>query len=745
MENSEKDLPQKFRSYSNKENIPSYNNMQKIDKVDVKIQKVENIIYNNYQNPFNSNYNKNNEELIKNYIGEIQNQPYSWRRQEIPMNAQIIEEKILKINGEYRAVQYLKGKFIGKGGFAKCYEFTNLETKHKSAVKVVEKSTLQKSRAKQKLISEIKIHRSVHNPHIVQFEHYFEDSENVYILLEMCQNQSLNELLKRRKRITEIEAVYYIRQIIDALKYLHSHRIIHRDLKLGNLFLSEKMVLKVGDFGLATKLEYDGERKRTVCGTPNYIAPEILEGKLGHSYEVDIWAVGVILYTLIVGKPPFETADVKLTYKKIKNCDYHFPDNVIISDPAKNLIEEILVVDPSKRPTLDDILNSDFMNLGLIPRLIPTSTLAIPPTITYIRQFWPEASSKGILNYPRLKRGESYNSNFEISTADKKPYSLSYYQEYEELRDRENKLLRDRAEREKEKEKTGFNIGGDKISAIDNKDNLFVMKPVQPEIIIEKWIDYSSKYGIGYILSNGSIGVYFNDSSKIVLDPSGKVFHYLERRMSDKIEVMTVYNVEDYPKELFKKATLLSHFKNYLLSSGKNDNASNQINPTNKEENHNKGPTNHDENKKLNQINEPNLPQKDEHFHYSAHNNFVYLKKWMKTKQAFLFRLSNKIVQVVFQDHTQIILSSETRQLTYVNRLQEKLKFSLSTALESSNTEMVKRLKYTKDILSHMLTVNKQKETEKEKPIKDTYQNPNQDQDDNKENNPNIINNNNCN
>mmetsp|Transcript_31604 Transcript_31604/g.30916 ORF Transcript_31604/g.30916 Transcript_31604/m.30916 type:complete len:115 (+) Transcript_31604:280-624(+) len=114
-------------------------------------------------------------------------------------------------------------------------------------------------------------------------------------------------MLRRRKRLHELEVQCYALQMITAMKYLHGHRIIHRDLKLGNLFLNDKMEIKLGDFGLATKLEFDGERKRTICGTPNYIAPEVLEGKGGHSYEVDIWSLGVIIYTLIVGKPPFET------------------------------------------------------------------------------------------------------------------------------------------------------------------------------------------------------------------------------------------------------------------------------------------------------------------------------------------------------------------------------------------------------------------------------------------------------
>ena len=240
-------------------------------------------------------------------------------------NQCIVEEKITKVTGDIQIRKYIKGRLLGKGGFAKCYELTNMETKQITAAKVIPKKSLVKSRAKQKLISEIKIHKSLHHPNIVNFEHYFEDSENVYLLIEICQNQTLNDLLKRRKKLTELEVQCYTIQIIKALKYLHNHRIIHRDLKLGNLFINEKMELKVGDFGLATKLEFDGERKRTVCGTPNYIAPEILEGKTGHSFEVDIWSLGVIIYTLIIGKPPFETNNVKETYKKIKNDNYSFP------------------------------------------------------------------------------------------------------------------------------------------------------------------------------------------------------------------------------------------------------------------------------------------------------------------------------------------------------------------------------------------------------------------------------------
>lgn len=154
----------------------------------------------------------------------------------------------------------------------------------------------------------------------------------------------MSELMKRRKKISEPEARFYLAQIVESLQYLHAHLVIHRDLKLGNLFIDSNMCIKVGDFGLATHLASVDERRKTVCGTPNYIAPEILEGKHGHSFEVDIWSTGVILYTLLIGKPPFESKDVKSTYKRILANSYAFPDHTPVAPDAKNLIRRMLQV-----------------------------------------------------------------------------------------------------------------------------------------------------------------------------------------------------------------------------------------------------------------------------------------------------------------------------------------------------------------------------------------------------------------
>ena len=122
-----------------------------------------------------------------------------------------------------------------------------------------------------------------------------------------------------------MEVKRFMHQLIDAIEYLHSVRVIHRDLKMANIFLDENMNLKVGDLGLAAKLEFNEERKRTMCGTPNYVAPEILGGYSGHSYEVDIWSAGVICFVMMVGHPPFESSEIGKTYEKIKNGIFEFP------------------------------------------------------------------------------------------------------------------------------------------------------------------------------------------------------------------------------------------------------------------------------------------------------------------------------------------------------------------------------------------------------------------------------------
>ena len=562
----------------------------------------------------------------------------------------VIIEKIPTNTEEPHIKKYKKIRLLGKGGFARCYELLDEETHHSLAGKVIKKSSLIKSRTKQKLISEIKIHKSINHENIVKFYHYFEDEENVYILIELCYNQTLHELLKRRKKLTELETQYYVYHIIKALQYLHNLKIIHRDLKLANIFLTENMQVKLGDFGLATQLEFDGERKRTLCGTPNYIAPEILEGKTGHSFEVDIWSIGIILYILLIGKPPFETNNAKETYKRIRMKNYSFPQGERISEPAKELIESILVLEPHKRPSLQEILQSDFMNMGTsIPKSLPQSTLACLPPINFIKQYIPNVGPDGIItNFvskkPKKKiKLEDFSSQYMGIASSKAFYSNNISSE-------KNLNL-------------NYNINNPNFRFVSESNAFFNTS----DIFVRKWVE-SEKYGLGYILSNDNVGVYCNDNTKIIYKPDGTNFIYIEKNEKFTSHLVT----DNINKNLEEKLNLLKKFKGFLLDETK------------------------DQSKNV--ILEGGINEKQ----------FVYLKKFVRTKHGILFRLSNLTVQISFNDNTEIILSQESKNVTYVNKKKQILYYPLNVALDSDNKEMTKRLKYTKKILMRMLITKNQ-------------------------------------
>ena len=540
----------------------------------------------------------------------------------------IIIEKIQTNTGEPYIKKYKKIRLLGKGGFARCYELFDEETHKSYAVKIIKKTSLIKSRTKQKLISEIKIHKSLNHENIVKFEHYFEDAENVYVLLELCYNQTLHELVKRRKKLTELEAQYYVFYIVKTLQYLHNLKIIHRDLKLANIFLTENMQIKLGDFGLATQLEFDGERKRSLCGTPNYIAPEILNGKTGHSFEVDIWCIGIILYILLIGKPPFETNNALETYKRIKSKNFSFPQGERISIPAKELIESILVTEPYKRPSLQEILESDFMTMGTsIPQSLPQSTLACPPPINFIKQYLPNIGPDGIvMNFVSKKKKKKieltdFNSQH-LGVGSSKP-----------LNSNTNKVNSEK----------NLNLIVPKFT-YGTMNNIFFNTS---DIFVKKWVE-SNDYGLGYILSNDNVGAYFNDNTKMIYKPNGNNFIYIEK--NEKYSSHMLF--DKFNNNMSQKVNILQKFKGFLLEESKDDNKfvilEGGINAM----------------------------------------QFIYIKKFVRTKHAVLFRLSNLTVQISFYDNTEIILSKESKKVTYVNKKREIICYPLSVAFDTNNIDL---------------------------------------------------------
>ena len=406
-----------------------------------------------------------------------------------------------KFSGEKKIETYIKGKIIGTGGFSKCYKLYNVQDKKIYAAKEIIKDKSSYDRIK----NEIDIYEYLKHDNIVNQKEHFIYNDTQYLIFEFCENRDLSHLIDKRKKLKEIEVQYYITQLIQALIHLHDRNIVHRDLKLGNIFLTGKMELKLGDFGLAKKLSFRDEKISERVGTPAYMAPEILEN-MGYSLEVDIWSLGVIMYYLIIGKLPFN----KPNQEDIKRVSYTFPKKAIISRAAKSLIEQILVKDPKERPSLKQILRHDFFTLGRsIPRLIPKVFMYKDPSINYIRYFMMDANDNGIVD--------------------------------RELSNESTRLKDIIIEKEDENE--------------ENK--------VRTDIYVTKCHEIK-KYGLGYQLSNNNFGVYFNDTTKIIYDWRKDSYHYIGNNEETKSFMEKDIEEIKEPKDLNKKCKILKTFQEVL-------------------------------------------------------------------------------------------------------------------------------------------------------------------------------------
>uniref|UniRef100_A0A674P0M0 Serine/threonine-protein kinase PLK n=1 Tax=Takifugu rubripes TaxID=31033 RepID=A0A674P0M0_TAKRU len=398
---------------------------------------------------------------------------------------------------------YSKGKLLGKGGFARCYEMTDLSNNHMYAVKVIPQSRVSKPHQREKILNEIELHRNLSHKHVVKFSHHFEDQDNIYIFLELCSRKSLAHIWKARHTLTDPEVRYYLRQIISGLKYLHSRGILHRDLKLGNFFVNENMELRLGDFGLAAKLETVEQRKKTICGTPNYLAPEVLN-RQGHGPESDVWSLGCVMYTLMCGNPPFETLDLKETYRCIKEVQYHLPST--ISHPAQKLISGILQKNPSDRLSLDQILSHEFFK-GFTPDKLPPSSCAMVPELHP-----PSPAKKFFAKMAKSLFGKKKSKGEQAAPCTSGPKSISPCEDVATpaaVADSAVKVL----------------SGCLATMPAANRNPPCLSRP-QFFLWVTKWVDYSNKYGFGYQLSNQSVGVLFNEGTHLSLCDQRSTVHY---------------------------------------------------------------------------------------------------------------------------------------------------------------------------------------------------------------------------
>ncbi|KAK6462828.1 kinase-like domain-containing protein [Scheffersomyces coipomensis] len=538
---------------------------------------------------------------------------------------------------------YRRGNFLGEGGFARCFQMKD-DSGQIYAAKTVAKASIKNEKTKTKLLSEIKIHKSLKHANIVNFIDCFEDDINVYILLEICPNQSLMELLKTRKRISEPEVRFFMVQIVGAIKYLHSRRVIHRDLKLGNIFFDPEMNLKIGDFGLASVLPSTDSRKYTICGTPNYIAPEVLGGKnTGHSFEVDIWAIGIMMYALLIGKPPFQAKDVQVIYERIKKTEYYFPEDKVISDSAKDLIKDLLSLNPLNRPTINDILNYEWFK-GPFPdkthelslHTTPIGLQNIPKQESAVN-FTNTKANAGIYTPKNKNPVEILRSDLHSEQPKSMlPQSLSpndtknKYQEVDP-----NQLGKPRKVNFNSLYSTSIkhlnqicfetyqNMRRLEYSVHESIDTLELPRCENPTLI-SKWVDYSNKYGFSYQLNNDDIGVLFNDDNTFLkLHNSDRFLEliYHENEGWSCIENSTSHP----PSQAKRQLEIVDFFAKYMNSN-------------------------------LSKVSE-NEERKET----------VFLRRYTRTSEFIMFEMTNGNFQFNFKDHHKICVSKSGLAITHIS------------------------------------------------------------------------------
>ncbi|XP_048854976.1 serine/threonine-protein kinase PLK3-like [Brienomyrus brachyistius] len=272
---------------------------------------------------------------------------------------------------------YGRDELLGQGACGKCYKMTDLETGDTYAVKVIRLY----SWGVEEVCEEVQILKTLRHKNVVGFSHSFEDDKFMYIFMELCSGQTLGDILKARGTLTEPEVRYYINQLISGLTYIHWQGYVHRDIKLENLFINDQMELKIGDFGLAVKLK---PREKEVCGTPVYMAPEVWKRE-GHGREADVWALGCVMYQLLVGEIAFYDDNYWEMLKNIKEAKFILPQNLSIE--AGKLMGKIFRIDPRDRPSLSNVRRHKFFTKGFTPKTLPASSCNTPPKHKSVNPF----------------------------------------------------------------------------------------------------------------------------------------------------------------------------------------------------------------------------------------------------------------------------------------------------------------------------------------------------------------------
>ena len=252
-------------------------------------------------------------------------------------------------------------KELGSGSFGNVYLVRHKETKAEYAIKAIDKRNKNNQEEKPYFRREVEVMYKIHHPNVVKLFGHFEDNLYCYFIMEYISKGNVYNLLPtdKKKRLSTKVCSFIIRDVISAVYFLHHMNppIIHRDIKPENVLLGDGLVAKLTDFGWSNYMQ-EGEKRTTVCGTPIYLAPEILEEK-PHDEAVDLWCIGVLLFELVTANPPFLGSDLETLKANILSLKINWPKDINVD--AKNLIIKILKLDPKQRLPLEEMIKHPFI------------------------------------------------------------------------------------------------------------------------------------------------------------------------------------------------------------------------------------------------------------------------------------------------------------------------------------------------------------------------------------------------
>jgi len=266
---------------------------------------------------------------------------------------------------------------LGRGAFSVVKLGVNKKTKEKVAIKIIDRNDVGKDYEKN-LRMEMDILRRVEHPNIIALHEMIESGNKLYFVMELVTGGELFDRIVEKGSYSEEDAKILVRKIVAAIDYLHKQNIAHRDLKPENLLVKsveDDTEVKIADFGLSKIIDKD-KMMQTACGTPGYVAPEVLNAE-GYDKEVDMWSVGVITYILLCGFPPFYSESVPEVFEQIMKAEYDYPEEYWdeISAEAKDFIDHLLVVDLSKRLTAEQSLNHPWLRQSSKKKSTPLGKL----------------------------------------------------------------------------------------------------------------------------------------------------------------------------------------------------------------------------------------------------------------------------------------------------------------------------------------------------------------------------------